>query len=89
MDTVNKVKMDVNMDAVDINKLIAYEEGALDDVETIAFFQEGISAGWVWQLQGHYVRTARVLIDLGYCTEPADPYRVDEPTTATNVGATA
>jgi hypothetical protein len=52
----------------DINKLIAYEEGALDDQETIDFFQDGIGNGWVWELQGHYGRTAQSLIDLGFCT---------------------
>jgi hypothetical protein len=52
----------------DINKLIAYEEGSLDDEETIAFFQDGIDNGWVWGLQGHYGRTAKALIELGFCT---------------------
>tara|TARA_R110002051_G_C8415019_1_gene450774 strand:- start:13 stop:261 length:249 start_codon:yes stop_codon:yes gene_type:complete len=51
------------------NKIIAYENGELDDAEeTIEFFQEIIDSGLVWQLQGHYGRVAKSLIDAGLCT---------------------
>ncbi len=54
------------MDIVD--KVIAYEDGTLDEQATIAFFQELIDSGWVWQLQGRYGRTAASLIEAGLCT---------------------
>ncbi len=52
-----------------IDKIIAYENGEISDTqEVIAFFQEIIDSGLVWQLQGHYGRTAKALIEAGYCT---------------------
>lgn len=50
-----------------IDQLIAFENGELDLDQTIAFIQDGINKGWVWSLQGFYGRTARQLIDAGYC----------------------
>ena len=52
-----------------IDTLIAYEQGELDDDQTIDFFQELINTGTCWSLQGSYGRTARSLIDQGYCSE--------------------
>ncbi len=49
------------MDIVD--KIIAYESGEMSEQETIQFFQEILDNGMVWQLQGHYQRTARYLIE--------------------------
>lgn len=54
------------MDQVD--KIIAYEQGELDDEGTIELFQELINSGLAWKLQGHYGRTAVALIEHGYCT---------------------
>ena len=56
------------MDRVD--KIIAFEQGALDDEEIIALFQEMINDGSVWSLQGTYGRAAQSLINNGYCTVP-------------------
>ena len=53
---------------IDIDKLIDYENGQLDDEETFAFFQDLIDSGAAWALQGHYGRTALALIDSGHCT---------------------
>lgn len=50
-----------------IDQLIAFENGELDDDTIIDFIQDGIDKGWVWKLQGFYGRTARALIDTGYC----------------------
>lgn len=52
-----------------IDTLIAYEQGELDDDQTIDFFQELIDSGVVWNLQGSYGRAARSLIEQGYCNE--------------------
>lgn len=52
-----------------IDKIIAYEQGELDDDSTIELFQELINTGMAWTLQGHYGRTAKALIEGGYCHE--------------------
>ena len=50
---------------IDINKIIKYESGEMDQEETISFFQELIDTGHAWRLQGHYGRTALRLIEYG------------------------
>lgn len=47
--------------------IIEYENGTLDEAATIDLFQHLIDTGLAWQLQGNYGRTARDLIDHGYC----------------------
>jgi hypothetical protein len=51
-----------------IDQLIAFENGDLDDDQIIEFIQDGIDKGWVWKLQGAYGRLAVSLIDAGVCT---------------------
>ncbi|MCS5595234.1 MAG: hypothetical protein NZ730_11930 [Porticoccaceae bacterium] len=46
-------------------QLIDYERGELDANETTKLFQELIDSGLVWNLQGHYGRTAYALIEAG------------------------
>ena len=46
-------------------KIKAYEQGDLNDEETVVFFQEMLDTGLVWKLQGHYGRTASRLLDEG------------------------
>jgi hypothetical protein len=53
------------MDQVD--KIIAFEQGDLDEDGIIQLFQELIDSGLAWQLQGSYGRMARNLIEAGYC----------------------
>lgn len=51
----------------DITSLIAFENGELDQEETVALIQDGIDKGWISSLQGFYGRAAVALIDLGLC----------------------
>lgn len=48
-----------------INKIVAYELGDMNEEETIEFFQELMDTGLVWNLQGHYSRTAQAMVDAG------------------------
>jgi hypothetical protein len=50
-----------------INQVIAYEQGELDEEGIIDMFQQLINSGLAWQMQGSYGRTAKALIDAGYC----------------------
>jgi hypothetical protein len=52
-----------------INQVIAYEQGELDEEGIIDMFQQLINSGMAWEMQGSYGRTAKALIDAGYCVE--------------------
>ena len=52
------------------DKIMAYEQGEMDEEECLDFFQGLIDTGLVWRLQGSYGRTAASLINAGYCTVP-------------------
>lgn len=51
-----------------MDKIIDYEMGMLDEAECLELFAMLIRTGQVWQLQGHYGRTAQALIDNGVLT---------------------
>ncbi len=55
---------------VNVGQIIDYENGELDEQETVEFFQDLINSGLAWTLQGSYGRTARALIDAGRCQLP-------------------
>jgi hypothetical protein len=49
----------------ELDRIIAYEQGELEEEEIIALFQSLLDSGLVWKLQGHYGRTCVQLIDAG------------------------
>ena len=51
-----------------VSKIMAFESGEMDFDATVEFFQELIDSGLAWSFQGSYGRTARALIEAGYCT---------------------
>jgi hypothetical protein len=61
-----KGKMDM------LDKIMAYENGEMEEEETINFFQQLINTGMAWTLQGHYGRMATALINDGRCTKAND-----------------
>lgn len=58
--------------SVNVDKIMAYEQGDLGEDETIALFQDLIDSGLAWQLQGSYGRTAAALIEAGLCRPPRE-----------------
>jgi len=54
-----------------LDQVVRYESGELDDPTTIELFQSLIESGLAWSLPGNYGRTASELISLGVC-HPAD-----------------
>jgi hypothetical protein len=53
-----------------LDKIIAFEQGDLDEDEIVELFQSLIDSGLAWKLQGSYGRTAAALIDQGLCHAP-------------------
>lgn len=49
--------------------IMRYENGEMEFEEQVEFFQDLISDGTVWHLQGSYQRAALNLIEQGYCVD--------------------
>lgn len=56
---------EVQMSADIVDKIMTYEQGDMDEQETVKFFEELINTGLASRLQGHYGRTAARLIEAG------------------------
>ena len=48
-----------------LDKIIAYEQGELDDVETVELFQALVDNGMARTLQGSYGRQAKAFLEVG------------------------
>jgi len=49
-----------------IDQMIAFENGELDDDDILVLFSELIKSGTINHLQGHYGRNAAHMIEAGY-----------------------
>lgn len=61
------MSIDSNVKRDMVTLMMDFENGDLDDQQTIDFFQQLIDTGTVWHLQGFYGRMASDLIRNGYC----------------------
>jgi len=50
-------------------RIIEYEQGELNQDQTIQLFQELYDSGLVWNLQGHYGRLCYQLLEAGLINE--------------------
>lgn len=55
-----------------VNAIIDYETGGLSDQGLLNLFSHLIRTGQAWQLQGHYGRTASMLIEEGFLTSDGE-----------------
>jgi len=49
-----------------VDKMITYEAGDMSEEEVVEFFQELLDRRLINSLQGHYQRTAELLLELGH-----------------------
>ena len=49
-------------------RIVEYEQGKLDEQQTIQLFQELVDSGMIMNLQGHYQRLAAQLLEAGLIT---------------------
>ena len=67
MDDMDDMDHMDHMDHMDLTgDILAYEQGELGCDETIILFSKLIESGMAWTLQGHYGRTAHMLIRCGF-----------------------
>ena len=65
---------------MNINTLMAYESGELNDAETINFFADLVKTKMAWSLQGSYGRMASAMIDAGFISPEGEVTELAEET---------
>ena len=50
---------------VNVDKIIAWEDGSISRKDELKLFQELVNTGQAWRLQGMYGRHAKRLLDAG------------------------
>lgn len=53
-----------------LDQMVKWEEGTLSEEDTVNLFQELVTTGIAWQLQGMYGRQASAMLDAGVITSP-------------------
>lgn len=62
-----------------VNQIMDYEDGNMNQEQTISFFQSLVDSGLAWELQGTYGRHAMELIKAGLVHPPAHDYHWTKP----------
>ena len=65
---------------MNIDTMMAYESGELNDAETINFFADLVKTKMAWSLQGHYGRVASAMIDAGFISPEGEVTELAEET---------
>lgn len=65
---------------MNIETMMAYESGELNDAETINFFADLVKTKMAWSLQGHYGRIASAMIDAGFISLEGEVTELAEET---------
>lgn len=50
---------------MDVDDIIDYEDGEMDEDRYLAMFQDAVNSGSAWRMQGSYGREAMALIEAG------------------------
>lgn len=56
-----------------LSAMTEFDDGSLSFEDTLVLFQYLIDTALIKELPGHYLRTARGLIEAGYCVDPECP----------------
>jgi hypothetical protein len=65
---------------MNIDTMMAYESGELNDADTITFFADLVKTKMAWSLQGSYGRMASAMIDAGFISPEGEVTELAEET---------